>query len=168
MSKPDDLPAAPAPSALGQMAPPAPGSPAVTAAQGEVPDWQAPAEWQTKAPGVMRKASFSAGPNGEVDISVTAFPGDVGGDLANVNRWRRQIGLGPIDEAALASETEIVSTGELSFKLVDLQGAEAATLAAWTQHEGESWFFKSTGPKPLVAAERERFETFLKSVKFHP
>ena len=40
------------------------------------------------------------------ELAVTHFPGDVGGDLANVNRWRQQIGLEPIDEAALASQCD--------------------------------------------------------------
>ena len=48
----------------------------------------------------MRLASFKAiAPNGkETDISVVSLPGIAGGDLANVNRWRGQVQLEPIDE----------------------------------------------------------------------
>jgi hypothetical protein len=52
--------------------------------------WQAPAGWQERPGNGMRRASFQiAGADGaQADMAVTVFPGDVGGDLANVNRWR--------------------------------------------------------------------------------
>jgi hypothetical protein len=80
---------------------PAPGAgmadTAVPTASGEALAWQAPAAWAPKAPSAMRKGSYSVpGEGGEADLSITAFPGDVGGELANVNRWRGQIGLTPL------------------------------------------------------------------------
>ena len=50
--------------------------------------------WVVKPPAPMRKATFGV-PAGsaEADLSITAFPGDVGGELANINRWRGQVGL---------------------------------------------------------------------------
>ncbi|MES1194548.1 MAG: hypothetical protein ABUL65_01550, partial [Opitutus sp.] len=60
--------------------------------------WTAPADWTAKAPGAMRKGSFTVkGADGsEADLSITAFPGDTGGLLANLNRWRGQISLPPL------------------------------------------------------------------------
>ncbi len=168
VSKPDEVaPLAPTP------AQPMPGLPGMAGTvptpppSAEAPKWELPAEWDEKAPGAMRQASFSAGQNGEVDISVTAFPGEVGGDLANVNRWRRQLGLDPIDETTLARDTQTVKTRETELKYVELPGADQATLAGWTLHHGQSWFFKMTGPKAAVAAEQARFRAFLESVTFH-
>ena len=48
----------------------------------------------------MRYASFAvSGANGDkVDISIVTFPGTGGSDADNVNRWRRQIGLPPVEE----------------------------------------------------------------------
>ena len=44
----------------------------------------------------MRLASFNAPyGNGIADISVTNFSGDGGGLKANVNRWRKQLGMEP-------------------------------------------------------------------------
>ncbi len=133
----------------------------------EAPQWQLPAEWTEKTPGAMRRASFSAGPEGKVDISVTAFPGDVGGDLANVNRWRRQLQLEPVDEATLAQQIQAFEAQEITLKFVEIEGADTATLAGWTLHRGQSWFFKMTGPKEAVAAEKASFQAFLRSVFFH-
>src|SRR5512146_2102542 len=60
--------------------------------------WTAPADWQAQPSDGMRKGSYLvAGSDGaKADLSVIAFPGDVGGDLANLNRWRAQIQLPPV------------------------------------------------------------------------
>ena len=57
--------------------------------------WTSPKNWIKKVPGNMRLASFDAfDANNKIsDISITMFPGNVGGIENNVNRWRKQIGL---------------------------------------------------------------------------
>src|SRR5690349_3907522 len=62
--------------------------------------WDTPEGWRAViADQPMRVATFRAGPGDGVEVSVTAFPGDVGGLLANVNRWRGQVGLAPAQES---------------------------------------------------------------------
>ena len=70
----------------------------------------------------MRLASFKAtAPNGkETDISVVSLPGIAGGDLANVNRWRGQVQLAPIDEDTLAKSAERVQANGHDYLVVDL------------------------------------------------
>ncbi len=47
----------------------------------------------------MRVASFEVSENGKTaDVSVIPLGGMAGGDLANVNRWRGQVGLPPLAE----------------------------------------------------------------------
>ncbi|HZZ20009.1 MAG TPA: hypothetical protein VFE25_11590, partial [Opitutaceae bacterium] len=66
---------------------------AVPTASGADLAWTTPSDWVVKPPAPMRKATFGVPAGGsQAELSVTAFPGDVGGDLANVNRWRGQIG----------------------------------------------------------------------------
>src|ERR1700736_3128696 len=45
--------------------------------------WEAPASWQEQPPSAMRKGSFLISDNQDrrADMSVTVFPGTVGGDL---------------------------------------------------------------------------------------
>ena len=93
-----------APAGGGAMA----GTPVATA-QGSQLTWTVPGDWKDKPGSAMRKGSYAVpGPGGEADLAITAFPGDVGGDLANVNRWRGQLALPPIEagelEAALFGE----------------------------------------------------------------
>ena len=70
-----------------------------------VPAWSVPAGWtkldQQKP---MRYATFVAGEGaGKIEVVLSTFPGDVGGLIPNINRWRGQVGLGPITQDQLAA-----------------------------------------------------------------
>ena len=38
-------------------------------------------------------------------------------------------------------------------------------LGAIVPHNGSTWFFKITGPDPVVSAERDAFNTFLQTLR---
>lgn len=146
-------------------------STAVPTATGTGLTWTAPAEWKPKAASAMRKGSFSVlGAGGaEADLSITAFPGDVGGTLANVNRWRGQLQLPPLGETELGQTMTHLDLEGLHADVVEFASTPAATsqrmIGAIIPYDGATWFFKLTGPDALVASERERFLAFLKTVK---
>lgn len=145
-------------------------STAVPTASGQGLTWTAPASWKQKATSAMRKGSYSVlGEGGaEADLSITAFPGDVGGNLANINRWRGQLELAPISESDLSSVIQHVDIGELHADLVEFvntQGAKSQRMiGAIVPYDNATWFFKLTGPDTLVAGERDAFLAFLKTV----
>jgi len=115
----------------------------------------------------MRFASFAVEKNGaKADISVVTFPGDGGSDLDNVNRWRQQIGLAPVDANGLKSMVAELHAGEVHLDTVDMSGTNARVLAAWTRHGGNAWFFKMSGPPALIEQEKTNFGTFLQSIRF--
>lgn len=121
----------------------------------------------------MRKGSFTiAGENGEAaDLSITAFPGAVGGELANLNRWRGQLSLPPVDERALDANVTRLRSNDLTFTIVDCSSTEASPrriLGAMTPYQGAMWFFKLTGPDTVVSAAKPSFLEFLKTVKVAP
>ena len=130
--------------------------------------WDTPEGWTEVPPSSMRYASFSASTeNGDkIDISVVTFAGEGGSDPDNVNRWRGQIGLPPLDENAVASQITAVKTADATFSATDIVGANARTIAAWTHHEGRVWFFKATGPSAAVEKEKPKFVKFIESVRF--
>ena len=142
---------------------------AVPTASGAALAWTAPAHWTAKPAGAMRKGSYSIkGDGGEADMSITAFPGDVGGDLANLNRWRGQIGLGPIAQAEFESTTQHLDYNGLHLTVVDIAGTGATAqriLGAMVPHAGGTWFFKLMGPAGLVAKEKAAFAAFLETIK---
>ena len=134
--------------------------------------WTLPDGWQEKAPGQMRVASFTVtGTNGEVaDVGVIPLP-TTGQEIELVNMWREQMQL-----PALTNETvtETVFVGNDPAKLFDIASEvaiidgkfRARILVAELPRGGTSWFFKMTGEDTFVAAQKENFLQFLKSVSF--
>jgi hypothetical protein len=157
-------PGTPAAPAIPAAAPAA----AVPAGDGSV-TWNLPDGWSVVSGSSARYATLgmsgSDGSKGEV--AITRFPGDVGGDLANVNRWLQQIALPPVDEAGLAPLVSKVTAGPKTLSLVDAKGAQTRLAAGWVRHGADTWFFKFTGPDALVGAEREKFTGFLESIRFN-
>jgi hypothetical protein len=142
----------------------------VPTAGGQALVWQAPSGWTPKAASAMRKGSYGVpGDGGESDLSITAFPGDVGGELANVNRWRGQVGLGPLGPGGLDASVSRFASNGLAFTLVDLSGqgdpGAKSILGAIVPYGGSTWFFKLTGTGPLVRGSRAAFVDFLHTVK---
>jgi hypothetical protein len=161
---------------------PAPaGSPAAAPGSGNMADtavptggnsltWTAPAHWSTKAAGPMRKGSYAIKDGAaEADLSITAFPGDTGGLLANINRWRGQISLSPLPADQLDANREHLDIGTLHVDVVDFAGSANGTptriLGAIVPVGGETWFFKLMGPDALVAKEKPAFIEFLRTVR---
>ena len=130
--------------------------------------WKAPEGWTEVPPSSMRYASFSAPANGggKIDISVVTFPGDGGSDVDNINRWRGQIGLAPLDPNAVTSQVASLKTADTTFSTADIAGDKTRTIAAWTRHDGRVWFFKATGPNAAVEKEKPNFVKFVESVRF--
>jgi hypothetical protein len=136
----------------------------VPTATGQPLVWTAPAAWTVTQGSSMRKGSYSvSGPEGSADISILAFPGDVGGDLANVNRWLGQLQLPPVADAGSALRP-IDSNG---LHMLVFEGANLGSrmIGVIVPYSGATWFFKITGPDALVAREKPVFLDFLKTVK---
>jgi hypothetical protein len=144
------------------------GTPVATAT-GAALAWTAPASWTAKPASGMRKGSYTiTGPGGAAELAITAFPGDVGGDLANVNRWRGQLQLPPIAQAEFETATRHLDRNGLHITVVDLVGTGGSAqriLGAMVPHAGATWFFKLMGPDALVAQERTAFLAFVDTIK---
>jgi hypothetical protein len=171
--KDPELPMAAAGEAPGQGAPaagPSMADTSVPTASGADLSWTAPADWVAKAASAMRKGSYTvAGGGGESDLSITAFPGDVGGELANVNRWRGQVGLGPLGPEGLDAAVTRVQSNGLPVTIVELAPRDdpkgKCILGAMVPFGGSTWFFKLMGPAASVRASKPAFIEFLHTVR---
>ena len=174
-----EAPPPPAPSGMASM----PGMsgmnfPAAPASTIPVPGihWQKPDAWQEQPGKSMRIGSFLIpGTEGrKAEVAVTTFPGDVGGDFANVNRWRGQIQLPPIAEAELSAAITAIDLPTGKFQLLDITSTEplidgkykARILGAWLKQPDRTWFFKMMGDAESVGAQREALLSFLRTVEF--
>ncbi len=132
-----------------------------------------PDGWKEKPLTQMRVASFDVSGNGQTaDVSVIPLGGMSGGDLANVNRWRGQVGQPPITEDELAKLTESVDIAGKSSGLYDLagtkpdSGAAERILGGILHSDSSVWYFKMSGDADWVESQKTNFVAFLKSVSF--
>ncbi len=148
---------------------------AVATASGAGLVWIAPPHWTAKAGSAMRKGSYAIkadGVTGEADLAITAFPGDVGGDLANLNRWRGQVELPPVPQDQFESAVTRLERNGLKIIVADILGTSGGKptriLGAMIPHAGATWFVKLMGPDAIVVKEKAAFSAFLDTVKAAP
>jgi hypothetical protein len=126
------------------------------------PKWgPIPNNWLASTPNPMRKGSWSiSSADGlKAEIAVTVFPGDVGGDTANVNRWRGQLGLEKASEDQIKSEQRLITVGSLTGKIYHLRSSDGkkSTSAIILPKDNATWFFKLTGDGSVVESTEESF-----------
>jgi hypothetical protein len=91
--------------------------------EGGQPSWQLPGGWRQMPASGMRFATVLLGPDDDA-LELTVIPLPIEADpaqsiLANVNRWRGQLGLGPIRQDQLADATESIAVNGLTATFVD-------------------------------------------------
>lgn len=136
--------------------------------------WTVPPNWRSVPPAQFLLAEYSTpGANGtKAEINVAAMGGEGGGLLPNVNRWRGQIGLGPISENDLPNIAQSLAVPDGKATLVDFAGTDAKTGAAMrtvgaiVSENGQTWFYKLMGDKQVVAQEKENFTKFIQSANY--
>jgi hypothetical protein len=134
-----------------------------------------PEEWEERPPdspkGIFRAAVFRVR-EGEhsAEVAVVPLAGDGGGPLANVNRWRMQIGLDPLQRDRLDKDLRKLDIADGVASYVDLLGrgptGAQRILGAWIAHGGRTWFITMKGPPELVGKQQAAFEAFVKSIRF--
>lgn len=135
--------------------------------------WQAPAAWAEAPERQFRNANYFAGSE-DVEAYVTVLPGDAGGPLANVNRWRSQMGQPPLSMGGFDLLERVPMLGS-SGVLVEIKGSfqsmsgdvtsDAMMIGALGQIPGRSIFVKMIGPAEQVLAQRGAFLEFCNSLE---
>jgi hypothetical protein len=166
-----EIPAATQPANLPAGHPPMPanmtmpGFQVPTATDGAKLTWTLPKGWTEQAGSGMRYATITSPADRKLDVAVTTFPGTVGGTLANINRWRQQVGLDPIVEANLDKTTTKVDAGGIQVIVADLDGPQQRMLAVIVPDKDQTWFLKMTGDKELVGKNKDDFVALAKSLR---
>ncbi len=143
--------------------------PPPTPSGGSALRWTLPRGWSETQAGGMRYATLKPATPGKIDVSVVVLPGPAGGELANVNRWRGQIGLPPLEEPALASARKSLASKAGPVKLYDFVSdgqAKTRLLAGLASADGNTWFVKMVGDAEPVGAARADFIRLLESLRF--
>lgn len=184
-SAPTEAPAAPAPESAplnpissreGAAAPPS-GVPA-TSEESNI-DFTLPDGWQSEPASGMRLAQASIpGSGGTGQLTVFYFGPGGGGDVeSNIQRW---VGQMEPEQGAQAERQTFETENGFQVTWVDVPGTLLPStmgtgpttaqpsfrlLGAVVEGPGGPWFFKATGPKDVLAAEREGFLEMLRSVQ---
>lgn len=154
-----------APPSLRPTAPASPGR----------PTWDVPDHWEQAQPSssmIMSRYVIGDSAGTSAEVTISTFPGDVGGPLMNVNRWRRQVGLPPIESGQLAAETTTLEIPSSNAFLVDLQGEDPSSgqptrlVAAMVFRDNRTWVYKLMGDEVLVGNEKVPFVNFVKGVEY--
>ena len=129
--------------------------------------WIAPASWKSLPASGMRLATFTVPLESESgDCSVVRLGGSAGGMLANVNRWRRQVGLQPYDEAALNKDRQERKGGwnYSYFKIVNPDQPDNAMLGAIFESSDATLFVKLKASAKGVGAAEADYLKFCDSI----
>jgi hypothetical protein len=132
------------------------------------PAYDLPEGWKVAPEDGVSTVAFES--NGAT-TSVTALPAR-NELLANVNRWRAQVGLEPFDAAALDDALKSIPLGDGGtgkyVTLVDPEDANKreAILGVIAIRGDTAWFVKMKGDAEAVLPQQAKFEEFVKSLKF--
>ncbi len=117
--------------------------------------------------GGMRLVGYEVGEAPNVaTTTVIALGGQAGGTLANINRWRGQINLPPIDESQRSEVSAEMTVAGSPATAVELIGDEQSILAVILPRGSRTYFIKMTGPTQLVRQEKGGFRSLVRSVRF--
>lgn len=127
--------------------------------------WEVPKGWKSLAAGQMQVAKFAVPERGaaKADVAVSIFPSDTGGMLANVNRWRRQIGLGDVIPEELLTVATPLDPKLPKAMLVDVTNNSKRLVGAIVPRGSRWFFYKLMGDAEAVAPEKDAFVGFAKS-----
>ena len=138
------------------------------------PKWSPPADWKLQPADPARKATWQVPPpagaaNAQpAELSVNVFQGQLGTLLANVNRWRGQVGLpSDLTEDKLSDNVKNVTIDGRAAQLISVDGPDGKSLeGALIFLPTKTWSFRLFGSTATVAPQRAAFRAFLDSVKW--
>lgn len=169
----ESAPPATAAAAAGTIAASQDGSADATSQASRQIRWESPDGWQTRplTQFINRGYYLLPGPpEARPELTISAYPGAAGGLDANINRWRGQLGLEPLDREALAAELETIEVSGMELVLCDFtgnapDGAPSRTIGAVIEFPDETWFFKLTGNPDVLTVSHPTFDAFLRTLQ---
>ncbi len=125
-----------------------------------------PDGWEEFPAQGVRQANFRiTEEDGSAEVTVLAFPGEVGGPLANVNRWAGQLGLGSITAERLEEISQRHTISGEDALWVRLEGEDERIVGAILPFGEGTWFFKMQGDEATLRDHEGTMKAFLDSVR---
>ena len=144
-------------------------------AEPKPPTYKVPKGWETdeRKKTAIVTARFRAGEGDkEVAVILIVLSGNGGGLVANVNRWRAQVGLKDLAEKDVLAALEPIKVDGRDGHVLDVTGPEVAdkvtqrVVAAVVPNGDATWFIKMSGAAAPVGDQKKAFDEFVKSLRF--
>jgi hypothetical protein len=139
--------------------------------QNDVPfTYKAPEGWKKAEAGKLAIDAYEVTAGGKsARITITPISGAM--ITPNVNRWREQVGLGPLAPKDIAKESKAIQVAGIKSTYVDIMNkkgppAKNHIIAVIVPINPRSaWSIVISGPTELVEQNKKSFETFIESFK---
>jgi hypothetical protein len=133
-----------------------------------------PAGWKEipNAPMLLAKYVIQGSGDAKAEVNISSLSGTGGGVMANVTRWRGQLGLAPLSEEDFSKQAQSVEVAGSKGTLVDMTGTNAQTgkklrlIGIIVPQTGDTWFYKLMGDPQIVEQQRDAFTKFVQTAKF--
>ncbi|HXT11710.1 MAG TPA: hypothetical protein VN873_09110 [Candidatus Angelobacter sp.] len=133
-----------------------------------------PADWRAIPNPAMLVAKYEIQGNGgaKAEVNVGVLAGTGGGLVANVTRWRGQLGLAAVSEEDFSKLATTVDLPEGKGTMVDFTGVDAKTgrkarlIGVIVPQANDTWFYKLMGDEQIVDQQKDAFTKFIQSAKF--
>lgn len=154
----------------GSMPPPRMGTRPAPPPREPSPDlkFDKPEGWKESAGNAFSMAAFEVVDGDQrIETTVSAAGGDL---LANMNRWRMQIGLGEFSADEMAKAFEPLEVNGLPANFIEMHSEKTdnpESILGVVVVDGErTWFVKLRGSTALAKREREHLLAFAKSLRW--
>lgn len=125
--------------------------------------WKNPKNWIEVNPGNMQIGKFLFDKEISDNVSISTFPGDVGGDLANVNRWRRQLSLSAITKDKI--KLKKYKSKNKTFEVVSISNQSDSIVVAIFKEKDQTTFVKMMAKSSIAKKKYSEFIDFCLTVK---
>ncbi len=148
-------------------------TPSTPQAVSEASNGQLPAGWKEVPGGAFLLAKYEIAGSGdakaEVNVAVLGTSG--GGMMANITRWRGQLGLAPLSEEDFSKQARTVDVMGGKGTLMDMTGTDGKTglkarlIGVIAPQGSETWFYKLMGDEQIVGQQQDAFLKFIQTAK---
>jgi len=133
-----------------------------------------PAGWKELPPSqfLLAKYLIPGAGDAKAEVNISMMGGTGGGLMANITRWRGQLGLAPLSEEDFSKQAQTVEVPSGKGTLIDMTGTDAKTgkkarLVGVIAPDGDNtWFYKLMGDEQVVEQQKDAFTKFIQSAKF--
>jgi hypothetical protein len=128
--------------------------------------YDAPKDWQKMAQAPQFAVAGFEVSQGSEAATVSVSPMAPQPLLDNVNRWRNQLGVGPVTADKAKDLAQPFDVGGTQAQCLDMKGENRRIVVVLLPHGGKTWIFKMMGSPNLVDKQKPDFEKFVRSVRF--